>query len=191
MRGGAANTVIFRRADAGLYARSIATHVTVVAPTINIEPEGGPHLTTTAPSTASLAVGCVKTMILPYAESATTVMSSHMPVITGGVVSVRGVCGAPSAADPQITQIMRRSAATRRGGTRSPTGVLTMGHKHTRVPWQWSQRQVRRANRAGLRRANGQEVESGWRTGLAGFAEASRQRRATSHALPTSSAAER
>jgi hypothetical protein len=36
---------------------SVAMHVTVVVPTINLEPEGGVHTTVTAPSTISEAVG--------------------------------------------------------------------------------------------------------------------------------------
>src|SRR4051794_9426586 len=50
-------TVTVNEADAVLPLESVAVHVTVVAPSANVEPEGGRHETGTGPSTRSYAVG--------------------------------------------------------------------------------------------------------------------------------------
>jgi hypothetical protein len=49
-------TVTLKLAEAALHRRSAAEQVTVVAPTGNLVPEAGVHVTATAPSTTSAAL---------------------------------------------------------------------------------------------------------------------------------------
>jgi hypothetical protein len=52
-------TVTWNEADAVLPCASVAVQCTVVVPSGNVEPEPGVQLTTTDPSTVSVAVGLV------------------------------------------------------------------------------------------------------------------------------------
>src|SRR5215207_1484908 len=71
---------------ATLPAASVAVHVTVVLPSANVLPEGGVHVTTTLPSTASTA-GIVYVTTPPVALVAIVVSGTGGVSIAGAVVS--------------------------------------------------------------------------------------------------------
>ena len=66
---------------------SVAVHVTDVAPTGNLTPDGNEHATCAGGDAASMAVGVVYVTTLPLGESAGTWMSAGNVDHDGGVVS--------------------------------------------------------------------------------------------------------
>ena len=71
-----------------LCAASVEVHVTVFAPSGNIEPDAGRQLTGTVPSTASVTVGSVQDAAAPVGPVASTVWLAGAvntgPVVSGG-----------------------------------------------------------------------------------------------------------
>ena len=69
-----------------LPALSTAVQVTVVTPSLNVEPLGGVHVTGTDPSTTSIAVGGVYVTVAPAALVALALIFEGTPIMEGQVV---------------------------------------------------------------------------------------------------------
>ena len=70
-----------------LFPASVAEHKTPVFPSGNTEPEAGTHVTTSVPSTTSVAVGFVYETTTPELDVAYPIISPGVPTITGGTKS--------------------------------------------------------------------------------------------------------
>ena len=80
-------TVTVKPSDAWLPASSVAVQVTVVAPTLKLDPEEGAHETVGSESTVSVAVGSVQVTISPGDPVSGTEMSAGTLPSVGAVVS--------------------------------------------------------------------------------------------------------
>ncbi|HSL63451.1 MAG TPA: hypothetical protein VK874_02240 [Gaiellaceae bacterium] len=79
-------TVTWPAVDDAFPAVSVAVHVTAVAPTGNVEPDAGAHVTGTGPATASTAVGAANVTGAPDGPTAST-DTATLPLITGPFLS--------------------------------------------------------------------------------------------------------
>lgn len=89
-RGGACTITLNVVEVAAFPAASVALHVTVVVPTVNVEPDGGVHDAVPGASVLSDVAGAVYETIAPEASDACALTSSWR-AIEGGVVSGGGI----------------------------------------------------------------------------------------------------
>src|SRR5437773_8231049 len=96
-------TVTVNDADALLPLSSVAVHVTVVVPAGKLEPDAGSHVTGTAGSTMSVAVGSWYVTTAPPSSPATPLAPSGTPWSTGGRVSTTVTLNEPVVDMPPLS----------------------------------------------------------------------------------------